>query len=242
MAAVKGIESQIFRQRVGPVRPFARDEGVHSFLRGPFQFTAGAARDDANLFALSATAWQQDWRAAQNGSQLPGQSLARNVCPRPPANVPPFLQKKRLAILEAERGAQESVVAQAPMRVQREVRTVNGQIVANQKIEHLPAPARPRYGRIPKQPVMHDHKARAGGDGQFDRGQRSINAGGDFRHGAGILDLQAVDRAVPIGVSFRAESFLAVADDSGQGRCRHGAIRAKTAGEFNAGKIFATLC
>jgi hypothetical protein len=70
----------------------------------------------------------------------------------------PFSKKTASQIFEAQRRAQLGVVAQARMRVQRQVRTVNGQIILDQQFEHFPAPAGPGNGRTPEQSVMHDHQ------------------------------------------------------------------------------------
>src|SRR5437879_11134909 len=38
VSAVKNVHAQLLSQRESPVRPFAGDEGVHAFARGPAQF------------------------------------------------------------------------------------------------------------------------------------------------------------------------------------------------------------
>ena len=51
MAAVKDVQSQFFRHRKSPLRPFAGDERVHAFIGGNFQIAARAAGDDADALA-----------------------------------------------------------------------------------------------------------------------------------------------------------------------------------------------
>ena len=49
---------------------------------------------------------------------------------------------------------------------------------------------------------MHNQQVGLGGDGEFNRGAGGIDRGGDAGDGAGIFDLEAVDRAVEIRKRF----------------------------------------
>ena len=99
---------------------------------------------------MPAAAGQQEGRAAQHCSQLFGQGLSREYGPRLPADVPALVQEKRLQVFESQRRAQSGVVAQTRMRVQRQVRAINSQIILDQQFEHLPAHSGPWNGRTPE--------------------------------------------------------------------------------------------
>ena len=110
-------------------------------------------------------------------------------------------QEKRFEIFQAERGAKLRVIAEFRMRVERQVRTVNRQIVFDQQPEQFVFFPRPRMRRRPEQSVMDDEQIRLGGDGEFDRGEAGIHGGGDAGDRAAIVHLQSVRRAVVIADS-----------------------------------------
>ena len=65
----------------------------------------------------------------------------------------------------------------------------------------------------PEKTVMNDQQVNPGDDGFADRGRRGIDGGGDPRHAAAILHLQAVHRAGPVLERLRLEDSIAVSDD-----------------------------
>ena len=123
---------------------------------------------------------------------------------------PAFLEEKGLEFLEAERGAQLRVVAQSRVGVQRQMRTVNGQIAFDEQCQQLAAPARPRHGRRPEQAVMDDEQIGPGGRRQLEGGEGAVHRGGDLGDRAGVFHLQAVDRAVPVVKRCGTQASLAM--------------------------------
>ena len=146
VAAVKNIQSRLLGQRMGPMRAFSGDKCVHAFVGRDFQLRPRAACHDADSLALCRTAGQKHGRAAQNFGEFFRQFAARNFLPRLPADEAAFFEKKRFQLTEAERGAQLRVVAQARMGVQRQMRTVHGQIAFDEQGQHLAA--RPVHGTV----------------------------------------------------------------------------------------------
>ena len=102
------------------------------------------------------------------------------------------------------------------MRVERQVRTVDGQIVFHQQPEQFVSFARPWMRRRPEQSVMHDEQIRFGGDGEFDRGKAGVHGGGDFGDRSPAIHLQSVGRAVVITDGFRAEQLVAMFNNGGE--------------------------
>ena len=120
------------------------------------------------------------------------------------------LGEKRLGRLDAKCPAKLGVVAESRMRVERQVRAVNSDVVIEQQPQQLVAIAGPRMRRPPEKPVMYDQQIRPGGDRFFDRGRRGIDCGSDVRHAAAILRLQAVHRAGPVLERLGLEGAVAV--------------------------------
>jgi hypothetical protein len=241
VAAVKNIQARILGQRVGPMRAFSGDKGVHPFPGRDFQLRPRPAGHDADSPAPGRTAGQKHGRTAQNFGQFCRKVPARNFLPRLPADEAAFFKKKRLEILEAERGAQLRVVAQARVGVQRQMRTVHGQIAFDQQRQHLAAPARPRHGRRPKQAVMDDEKIGPGRRRQLEGGEGGVHGGGDARDRAGVFHLQTVDRSLPVGKRFGTKDSLTIPHHISQIRFGHECIKTENGRIINARrKIFAT--
>jgi len=125
MAAVKDVYAQFLRQRIGPMRPFAGDEGIHAFRRRLFQAVARAAAHDADPAADGGAGGDEVRRAAGGLPQAFGQ-----VCPREAGlglkpEVQSVVEVEGAQLSEAQRRAEAGVVAEAGMRVQRQVGTVN---------------------------------------------------------------------------------------------------------------------
>src|SRR5258708_6605564 len=78
MAAVQDVQSKLLRQRIGPVRAFTSDEGVHAFASGESQFTARSSRHYADAPTDRRPSRQQDGRAAHGLTQALRQFVLRN--------------------------------------------------------------------------------------------------------------------------------------------------------------------
>lgn len=105
VAGVENIEAQFFRERVGPVRAFAGDEGIHAFGGGLFQVAARAAGHDADAPAYFRSARQHAGTAVRGLRQLAGQFFAGNVCHRAQSNERAVADKERPQLFEAQRRA-----------------------------------------------------------------------------------------------------------------------------------------
>src|SRR6266571_3585671 len=203
------------------MRPFARDEGVHSFLRRPFQFLARAAAHHADAPAKLRSAGQQLDLAADGPPQPFDQVGAREPRVRLEAKALVFREKERTKPLQTQRGAEEGVVAEPGMRIEREVRTIDREVVVQQTAEQLVVRPRPGMRPAPEQAVMDDQEVGARVDGEADRRQTRVHRGGDPRDRAPVLDLQSVDGALVIVELARAQEAVAVADDFKQGEGCH---------------------
>ena len=216
MAAVKHVQAKILSQCKRPVRTFAGDERVHALVGGCFHFRARAAGDDADFAATRRAARQHGRLGVGRFGQALGQLRPRQVKRAAQADRLAALGKKRLGLLDAKCPAKLGVVAEPWMRVQRQVRAVNGDVVVKQQPQQSVAVAGPRMRRSPKQPVVDDQQIRPGVDRLLDRGRRGVHRSGEARHAAAILHLQPVHRTGPVLKRLRFEGAVAVRDDVGE--------------------------
>ena len=222
MASVKDVQAQFLRQRIRPVRPFARDERVHPFRGGDLQLAPRPARHHPDAPASRGAARQKNRRPAQYAGELFRQDAARDAGAGLPAQGPPAFHEEGKDVFKAQRGAKQGVVAQSAMRVQRQMRTVNSQVVFDEQFEQRVARAGPGNRRPPKQSVMHDQQPGLGGRGQLHGGQGGVHRGGDFGHRAGIFHLQPVGRALIIVERVGAQPLLAMGDEGAKRWRAHG--------------------
>src|SRR5688572_24771713 len=158
MTAIKQIYAEFFRQRISPMRAFSRDKRVDSFVRSPFHLATCAARHHTDPLANRRTT-RNDHRLGANRRFKPLlYFLQWKAGPCHQSEMLVLIEKKWLAVLQAENGAQLRVVAELGVHVQREVRTVNRQIASDQKPQHFVGLAGPGMARVPKQPMMHQQK------------------------------------------------------------------------------------
>ena len=113
-------------------------------------------------------------------------------------------------------GAELRAVAKFGMRVQWQVRTVNGKIIFEQPSNEFVALARPRVRRTPKKSVMHEEEVGFGRDRQAHGGKAGVHGGGNARNVSPVFDLKSVHRTVPIVERFRAQKLIAVTNDGGE--------------------------
>ena len=187
------------------MRAFAGDECVHAFIRRQFQTVTRAAGHDPDAPADFRTAGNDSRFRAGRARELRGEFLAGNPGARLKTYGLAVGDEKRPQIFQPERGAKLRVVAEPGMRIERQVRTVNRQVVFHQQPEQLIFFARPRMRRRPEQSVMDDEQIRFGGDGEFHGGEAGVHRRRDARDSAGVPGLQAIDRAVVIADFFGAE-------------------------------------
>ena len=102
------------------------------------------------------------------------------------------------------------------MRVQRQVRTVNREVILDQQPEQFIAFRRPGMAGTPEQPVMHDQQFGPGRSGQLHGRQTGVHRRGDSLHRAAIFHLQPVDRPFPVTELIRAQQPITKAHDGRQ--------------------------
>src|SRR5581483_4899960 len=105
--------------------------------------------------------------AANHASGFPSQKAA-------------LFEKERLEILEPERAAEERVVAELRMSIERQMRTVNGEVAFHERANQCHFLARPGNRRAPKQSVMREQQIRLLAGREEGRRQRSVHGRGDF--------------------------------------------------------------
>src|SRR5580765_5791928 len=96
-----------------------------------------------------------------------GQFLAFQTSFRFVTNESAFLEEKRLAALQAQRPAELRVVSQARVSVEREMRTVNGQVVFEQQRQQVIVSASPGMTRVPEQSMMDNQQVCSGSNSQL---------------------------------------------------------------------------
>ena len=229
MAAIKNVQAQFLGERKRPMGPFAGDERVHAFARRLPQLTARSAGHHPDAPANVRSSGQHLRRCLQRPMQLSGQCLAVQTRFRFVTNESALLEKKRLAILQSERQAELRVIAQARMSVERQMRTVNGQIVFEQQRQQLVTSPSPRMTRVPKQSVMHNQQVRLRRDRQLHGRATRVHGGGNAGDRAPVFHLQPVHRAVPIVERRGVQESIAMPHNGGETRCWHGRDQSKLA-------------
>ena len=212
--AVEDVQAQLFGHRERPMRALTGDESVQARVRRLAKLVAGATRHDANPPAERRAAGGDPHRPAQHPLQLPGQVRAGNTGLRLETDGPALALKARPARLEAERRAELDVVAQPWVRIQRQVRAVNREIVVQQSPQQFTVSTRPRMPRGPEQAVVNEQKVRPGCHREPHRGQARVHRRSEARNRAVVLDLQAVVRPVVIREPRCAEQVVAMTGDA----------------------------
>ena len=126
------------------------------------------------------------------------------------------------------------------MKIERQVRTVNREIVFDQQPHQFITFPGPWMSGAPKKSVMNDEQICFRCDCQFYCGNTRVHCCGNFCDTAGIFHLQAIHRAVIIRNFARAKNFIAVRNNCFQWSFRHGGMKtnfSQTA-KRNVSKIF----
>src|SRR2546427_8095466 len=213
MTAIENVQAQFFGERKCPMGSFTGDERVHAFKRRLFQLAARAACHYPDVPANVRSSGQQLRGRLQCPVQSPSQFLAFQTRFRFVTNEPAFLEEKRPARLQGQRPAKLRVVAQSRVSVQREMRTVNGQIVFEQQCQQLVTRARPRMTRVPEQSVVHNQQVRPRRGSQLHGGAARVHGGGNAADRATVFHLQTVCRAIPIVELGGAQQTIAMSHD-----------------------------
>ena len=132
----------------------------------------------------------------------------------------PLSKKNGLRFFKAS-ARQSCVVAQARVSVEREMRTINGQIVLEQQRQQFIACASPGMTRVPEQSMMRNQQVGLRSDCQLHRRQVRVHGGGNASDGPLVFHLQTVCCAVPIVELAGAQHAVAISRDVGKTRCWH---------------------
>jgi hypothetical protein len=122
--------------------------------------------------------------------------------------------KEGAELAEAERAAQQRVVSQAGVFVQRKVDTIHREVVVQEEAQELVAVAGPRDGGSPKKPVVDDQEIGSGAKRCLDGGASSVDGGSDPADRLAVLELEAVVGAVPVGEGSGWEEAIAEPDEA----------------------------
>ena len=115
MAAVKHIHAQLLRQRIGPMRPFARDKRVHPLGRRFRQLTSGSTSDHPDPFAGRRSTGKEERLDACGALQSLCQLLPSNSGRSPKSDVFAVSKEKRTQLAQAQQSADARVVDQTRM-------------------------------------------------------------------------------------------------------------------------------
>ena len=219
--AVEDVDAEFLGHRIGPMRTFAGDESVYAFVGCFFEIASCSACDDTDAAADLGTAGNCQWFRSSGASQARGQFGARNYRLTLKTQELAMIEKERAQFFQSKRRAELGVVAKFGMRVQRQMRAVDGEVVLEQQSQQFVSLACPRMRRSPKKSVMDNQEISVGANSQFDCGQRGIYGGGDAGDGAAIFDLQAVGGSIVIFYVGGTQHAIAMRDNRFQRRFCH---------------------
>src|SRR5205807_9461886 len=154
MAAIEHVDSQFLCQGVSPMRSFARDEGVHTFSGGSLQLASGPSCHDTNPPTDARPAGQENGWASGGSSHPLFQIFTRKACFGLEAQELVFLEEERAQVFQTKRSAKPGVIAKCGMSIQRQMRTIERQIVFQEQPHHFVIRSGPGASRIPKKSVM----------------------------------------------------------------------------------------
>ena len=171
---------------------FPGDEGI-GLVRGQLgEGAAAGSREDGDPLWAGGPEFKGDEaraKAPQEGvfEELPSLRSAGDS-----RDGSPFVGEKPFLDGQAEGIGEEAVVAYFRVRVEREVRAVDGEVVIQGLFQLIVERTGVGGGSVPEEPVVDNKEVGAGFDGEPKRFGSRVNGGGDLRNGAVILELQAV--------------------------------------------------
>src|SRR5215470_9443148 len=148
--------------------------------------TAGAAGDDTDPTAPRWSARNQTYSPGDGGGEPPAQVIARYLRIRPKTEILSAIEEKWLCVPESKSGAQARVIAQLGMSVERQMGTVNSQIMLHQQSQHFIAFTCPGMAWIPEQAMMNDEQIDLGFHRHENRGKAAIDRRSQARHATSI--------------------------------------------------------
>lgn len=122
---------------------------------------------------------------------------------------------------EAEHLCQEGIIADFGMSIQRQVDTIECDIVLDHVADHFIAPTDPGLEAAPEEAVMDQHEIGFDFAGHPEGIGADIDGGGDSGDFAGVGDLETVYRLGPVFELGDAEKALAMGDNFIEGDFFH---------------------
>src|SRR5260221_10027533 len=116
--AVKNVDAQLFRKRIGPMRAFAGDESITPFGCRFFQVTARPSGHNANPLANLRTARNEKRLRARGPFETFCQFVARNPSRSLKAYRLAMIEKKRASAFQSQCRAELGIVSQLWMRIE----------------------------------------------------------------------------------------------------------------------------
>ncbi len=217
MAGVKDVQAEFLGEGVGPVGAFAGDEGIDPGGGGEFEVAPGSAGDDTDAAAEVRASGDELGRRAGGA----GETLAQFLAGKAGATLQPdglaVAGEEGGGLFQAEGGAELGIIAELGMGIERQVGTVDGEVVGDQEVQQFVILAGPGLAGIPEEAVVHKEQIGADIDGHLRGGEAGVHGGGDFGDGAGVLDLQTVGGPTVITDLGGAQEGVALFDEGGEG-------------------------
>lgn len=222
VAGVEDVQSQVVGEGGGPVGAFAGDEGVEAGFGGLAQFGAGTAGDHTDGAADLGASREEDGGGTGRLGETGAEGLAIEAAFASEADRLALGFEEWLRGGQADGAGELDGIAEARVGVEGQVGTVHGEVVVQETAQELVVGARPGLGCGPEKPVVDDEKVGPGFDCEVDGGTAGVDGGGQAGDTTGILDLEAIDGAGPVGEGVRSEGPVAEADQGVEGCGGHG--------------------
>ena len=137
------------------------------------------------------------------------------------SDVLTLFEEERFELTKAEGFRKLGVVPELRMGIEREMGTVNSEVVIEKPFQKLITFTRPRMRRSPEKAVMNDQKVGTCFDCFGDGCCARIYGGRYPADGAVVLHLQAICRTRPVGELLGFERSIAVFDDGAESPLFH---------------------
>src|SRR5437773_1918057 len=158
MPADQKVHAEFFSSYSGPVRSFASNKRVNVFLCDAVDFRTGGASYNADRASLFRTEIKNLYQAVQHFPQFTNEFGARHYYAHFQPDPLVFLLQKWLRRFESQRGDELCIVANFRVNVQRQVRTVERNVIFKRELQLATQRFRYRLQSGPEQAVVHDQK------------------------------------------------------------------------------------
>src|SRR5438270_5903913 len=135
MAAEKKIDSKFLRGDRSPMRRFAGDKDVDLVLGNAVNFSTGPAGDNADILRIFRTEIECFHRTAYCLSQFSNQIIPRTENFRSNSDELSFFFKEWLGRFQSKRRGELGVVADFRMKIQRQMRAIERDVVFEREFQ-----------------------------------------------------------------------------------------------------------